>query len=336
METKPSAADGGSVTKGGARRALLVGINNYPGFQSDLPSCVADAEAMGDLLSRVHGYQIEVLVDEGATRAGVLDALQRLCTNVQPADRICFYYSGHGATIPRLDSIEECLVLADGSTLPDDDFVSVFTGVPAGTALVMLDSCFSGGMSKEFQLAHLGLPKRMNLLTEQARAALGKAAKYRPFGSKGRSSFGRFTSLKKKALVEFDEAEDALLNALLLSACLEGETASASTPQTGGLSCFTYALLSAVANGGGSTGDLILEATEELRRIGAQQTPQIKEPAQPLRLADASFPLLEAGGLAKGASTARTQLTARPRSAAQPNAMTLASAFLSGFARLSP
>ena len=31
----------------GRRRALLVGINDYPGNQHDLPSCVDDARAMG-------------------------------------------------------------------------------------------------------------------------------------------------------------------------------------------------------------------------------------------------------------------------------------------------
>lgn len=321
--------------KGGKRRALLVGINDYPGFNSDLPSCVADVEAMGDLLSRHYGYEIEVLVDGDATQDAVRTALAQLCSNVSAADRICFFYSGHGTTVPRRDATEECLVLADGSLLPDDDFVAAFAGVPAGCALVVLDSCFSGGMAKEFVLgaAAEGKAKRITMLTQAATAGVSKTGNYRPFGSRPRPTIGGFAPFRKKALVEFDEAQDDLLNALLISACLEGETASASTSSTNGLSAFTYALVSSIANHGAgtaiTTAQLVVDATAELRRIGVVQTPQVKEPANPPKQADASFPLFQqTGDLTKSHTGPRGALAAPPRRPHGDPRVQLATAFL--------
>jgi hypothetical protein len=286
MTTTPS-KNGNGESKGGKRRALLVGINDYPGFASDLPSCTQDVAAMGDLLSRSYGYELTTLVDTDASLANVRDAIAELCSDVTEADRVVYYYSGHGTTIPRVDAVEECLVLADGSLLPDDDFVKAFAPLPAGTGLVILDSCFSGGMAKLF-----GTYKRIELLTQQARAAT-KSARYKPFGSRPRPTFGGLATLRKKQLVE-DEANDLVLNALLVSAASEGELASASTDATNGLSAFTYAILTTLANdGAASTAELVVQATAELRSIGILQTPQIKEPGDPPGLADRTFPLLQ-------------------------------------------
>ncbi|MGN6107480.1 MAG: caspase family protein [Kofleriaceae bacterium] len=334
MDTNASSRAELVVHKGGRRRALLVGINDYPGFASDLPSCVADVEAMGDLLARQYGFELEVLVDGEATQDGVRAALGRLCADVQEADRVCFFYSGHGSTIPRRDSMEECLVLGDGTLFPDDDFVACFAQIPPGTALAILDSCFSGGMSKD---AFGVQAKRIPMLDAQAQVGLRKGARYRPFGGKARAGFGAFSPHRKKALVGSDEAQDALLNALLISACLEGETAAASTPATNGLSSFTHALLTAIASQGAAMtcAQLVVETTEELRRIGAFQTPQVKEPPVPQMLADAEFPVLRPASKAAPPTGPRAQLATRgPRPAPIPPHVQLASAFLDALSGL--
>lgn len=308
MTTTPS-KNGNGQAKGGKRRALLVGIDDYPGFASDLPSCTRDVAAIGELLSQSYGYELTTLIDTDASLANVRDSIAALCSDVAEADRVVFYYSGHGTTIPRVDAVEECLVLADGSLLPDDDFVKAFAPLPAGSGLVLLDSCFSGGMAKFY-----GTYKRIELLTPQARVAT-KSARYKPFGSRPRATFGGLAALRKKQLVE-DEGNDLVLNALLVSAASEGELASASTDATNGLSAFTYAALTALANEAAtSTAELVVEATAELRRIGILQTPQIKEPGDPPGLADRSFPLLQKSqGQAMKAprSEARATLTSRP------------------------
>ena len=280
------------------RRALLVGINDYPGFNSDLPSCVDDVRAMTELLSRSYGFECTVLIDQQATQSGLLDGIKALCADITSDDRVVFYYSGHGASVPRADLIEECLVLADGSLLADDAFVAAFKDVPPGAALVILDSCFSGGLAKSLDglPTSLGRRKSLQILADSAETALRKGGRYKPFGSRPRPNFAGFAAVMKAPLVESDEATQESLNALLFSACLEGETALASTAQTNGLSAFTFAVLSALSERGGamSVADLLVAATEQLRRFGAAQTPQIKEPVVPVALADAAFPTLTA------------------------------------------
>ena len=157
---------------------MLVGINDYPGNQHDLPSCVDDARAMGTFLSDEYGFECTIIVDGEATQDRLRAALGELVDDARPDDRLVFFYSGHGTTITRGGATEECLYLADGSAMVDDDFVSSFARVPVGTSLVILDSCFSGGMNK------LGGPdafaiKRVSIQTDDA----GPVLRVSPFGA---------------------------------------------------------------------------------------------------------------------------------------------------------
>lgn len=304
------------------RRALLVGINDYPGFGQDLPSCVDDARSMTELLSKSYGFDCTVLVDAEATQAAVAGGVKALCEGIAADDRVVFYYSGHGASVPRADLIEECLVLADGTLLSDDAFVAAFKDAPPGTSLVVLDSCFSGGMSK----TPFAMPKTLQIMQPTAESALRKGARYKPFGGRARPNFAGFTAARKQALINSDETNQESLNALLVSACLEGETALASTFQSNGLSAFTYAILSTLAARGESitVADLVVGATEELRRIGAIQTPQIKEPPTPAMLSDAAFPLLtaiakSAKGVGPLVSESRAKLMSKPNFEVTPS-----------------
>jgi hypothetical protein len=93
------------------------------------------------------------------------------------------------------------------------------------------------------------------------------------------------------------------MNGLLLSACQENETASASTPKTDGKSAFTFALLQAVAaqGTGVSSRRLNEEVKTSLAQLGFRQTPVLMEPAAPAGIADRSFlSLADTGGAKTG------------------------------------
>lgn len=80
-----------------ADRALVVGINRYPHYADmDLSGPVNDARAMSVALQR-HGFRVTTLTDGQATRGGVLNALKILRGQMQPRERLVFYFSGHGA-----------------------------------------------------------------------------------------------------------------------------------------------------------------------------------------------------------------------------------------------
>ncbi len=139
---------------GSARRALCVGINDYPGTDMDLAGCVNDAADWGGLLAS-RGYAVETLHDAQATRTGIVEALQRLVRGSADGDSLVFTFSGHGSWLPDDDSDEpdardEMMcphdVMQDQYVL-DDDLHAIFSDKAPGARLyVLADCCHSGSV----------------------------------------------------------------------------------------------------------------------------------------------------------------------------------------------
>jgi len=92
------------------RWALLVGINDYPGTDSDLTGCDVDIANMRTLLADYFFFpaeQVTVVRDLDATRARIEKELSDLADRAGPSDAVVFYYSGHGTQVPDLDGDEE-------------------------------------------------------------------------------------------------------------------------------------------------------------------------------------------------------------------------------------
>jgi hypothetical protein len=141
-----------------ARRvyAVMVGISDYPGTANDLPLTADDARKLQQALARQGTLAPEsvTLIDGQATRAGLRSAFQRVAAAAGPNDLFIFFYSGHGnqvrsqvsATEP--DGKNETIEMVDGS-ITDDEMNEMFQQVRAQTALLVLDSCFSGGFARD-------------------------------------------------------------------------------------------------------------------------------------------------------------------------------------------
>ena len=135
-----------------AKRALCVGINDYPGTNMDLGGCVNDAKDWEALLA-ARGYAVERLHDKDATRARILDGLRSLVGGSGDGDSLVFTFSGHGSWLPDDDSDEpdardEMLcpydVMQDQYVL-DDDLHQIFSAKAEGARLyVIADCCHSG------------------------------------------------------------------------------------------------------------------------------------------------------------------------------------------------
>jgi uncharacterized caspase-like protein len=266
------------ISRIGQRRALVVGINEYEGAGYRLPSCVADARAAAALLRDTYGFaDVRELYDGEVSRDSIVTGLAALVASLNPSDRVVFYYSGHGARQVKDGVLRESLVMPDLTMLDDDTFVDATQDAPAGILTVVLDACFSGGLWKEFRewtIKSISFPA-----TEKVFDA---AVEYRPFGFAARAMVGPFVAARKAVVVNASalEVQQPTLNGLLIAACRETEPAAASTPATGGLSAFTFALLKAIAALGvhAAAADLVVQATTELRAIGIPQSPQIHEP----------------------------------------------------------
>jgi hypothetical protein len=141
-----------------ARRvyAVMVGISDYPGTGNDLPLTADDARKLDQALRRQGRLASEsvTLIDGQATRAAVRAAIQRVAAAAGPDDLFLFFYSGHGnqvrgqvsATEP--DGKNETIEMVDGA-ITDDEMNEMFQQIRAQTALLVLDSCFSGGFARD-------------------------------------------------------------------------------------------------------------------------------------------------------------------------------------------
>src|SRR5215204_6232432 len=71
------------------KRALCVGINDYPYADNDLKGCVNDARAWAELLTSHFDFaaaDVKVLEDSEATKANLLAALENLVRDAQEGD----------------------------------------------------------------------------------------------------------------------------------------------------------------------------------------------------------------------------------------------------------
>jgi caspase domain-containing protein len=134
------------------RRALVVGIDNYPA--APLAGCVKDANAVADTLT-VHSdgspnFATKLITAPGRTisRASLRKAIGELFRSADDCDVALFYFSGHGTendlggylVTPDATQYDEGVPLAEVLALANDS--------QARERIVILDSCHSG---------HLGL-----------------------------------------------------------------------------------------------------------------------------------------------------------------------------------
>jgi hypothetical protein len=146
------------------KRALCVGINDYPYADNDLKGCVNDARAWAELLTSHFDFaaeDVKVIEDSEATKANLVSALQNLVRDAQPGDVIVFTNSSHGSYVadentdePKYDEII-CPYDISDNVLVDDELRELFTAVPDGVHLTaILDNCFSGTATR----APMGFP----------------------------------------------------------------------------------------------------------------------------------------------------------------------------------
>jgi len=140
-----------------AKKALCIGINNYPGTHMDLQGCVNDAQDWSAALTE-RGYKTTLLLDDQATKAAMVDAMSKLIASGAKGDSLIITYSGHGTYQPdtdgdEVDGLDEALCPYDlqtgGSALIDDEIKIIFAARKPGVRLLLIaDSCHSGTVTR--------------------------------------------------------------------------------------------------------------------------------------------------------------------------------------------
>jgi len=134
-------------------RALIVGINSYH-HVSPLDYACNDAEAIFNLLIKQFNFSeqnVTILKDSEATKKGIMDSFFTFTQDdIDPNDRILFFFAGHGETRTGRRGEVGFLVPADGnlddlSTLIRwDDLTRNSELIKAKHILFIMDACYGG------------------------------------------------------------------------------------------------------------------------------------------------------------------------------------------------
>jgi WD40 repeat protein len=130
--------------------AAIVGVDAYASAPP-LTNAVHDASVLADLLGRAHGYDVSLLCDAEATRAGLLGLLTReLPARVGADDRLLFYFAGHGVAFSDDRGPAGFVVPQDGAAAQRSSLVSMaevheaLAALPCRHVLAIFDCCFAG------------------------------------------------------------------------------------------------------------------------------------------------------------------------------------------------
>lgn len=140
--------------------AVIIGVNDYrdPGIP-DLTGAAQDAWSFYHYLTHSRGAQVhplraKLLINEGATKANIEEALGEFLTQACPKDQVIIYFAGHGA--PEPDRPDDAFLLTHDTRL--SKLVSTALSMhqlpqfltwranSAGKLILLVDACHSGSL----------------------------------------------------------------------------------------------------------------------------------------------------------------------------------------------
>ncbi len=139
-----------------AKQALCIGINDYPGTDSDLAGCVNDADDWATVL-KDRGFTVTKMLNRQATGKAMRKAVASLVVDAKKGDSVVIQFSGHGSFVPDVDGDEpdgtdECLCPYDiekNGPITDDELYDILSRLARGARLLMIsDSCHSGTVAR--------------------------------------------------------------------------------------------------------------------------------------------------------------------------------------------
>ncbi|MEQ1854819.1 MAG: caspase family protein [Longimicrobiales bacterium] len=149
------------------RYALLVGIADYPGTDADLgPFVLEDVAIMRRMLVDHFGFDpanVVTLADADATRQNIAQGIAQHLGQAGPNGVAFFFYSGHGTQIgenigvtgsldPENAEGDQAIYVYgsdyESSVILDEELGYLIETIDAGRAMVAIDACFSGSVTR--------------------------------------------------------------------------------------------------------------------------------------------------------------------------------------------
>ncbi|MCD6412114.1 caspase family protein [bacterium] len=141
----------------GNKYAIIIGISDYPGEESDLNFADDDAKAMAQVLKDKYEFSdknIYSFIDDNAKAQAIFDKINELKERTTSLDEVVFFFSGHGVRGMAQDGdreiIDEGIVIwgdnNDFFYLWDGQLKEWFEDFPTKRIVFIFDSCLAGGM----------------------------------------------------------------------------------------------------------------------------------------------------------------------------------------------
>jgi hypothetical protein len=260
--SRPIVAPNVIIHAAGGRRALCIGINDYPNPADRLSGCVSDATNWESFFSS-EGFGTELLLNSSATYDGILSSIRELVESTKTGDVIAIQYAGHGTQMEALDGrktesdgLDEALCCYDfrtGSLVLDNDLGAIFSRVKKGVSLsVFLDSCNSGSATRNSPFGPVAVPLPEDAVRRQILADPALNAANRAFrGTVKEPTKGT----RRAARNPYESAID-----ILFAAALPSQFAH----ESGGAGVFTRTTLSYLSESNGPlTNGRLIKAVQE-------------------------------------------------------------------------
>jgi hypothetical protein len=235
------------------RFAVIVGVADYQNFEG-LDYADTDASSFRSALLVDPRWStlgnVQLLLNSQATKANVQAALASVASQADADDIVVFFYSGHGASdtdvapLDETDDLDEYLCPYDSllssyaQDIRDDELSNWLGAIHAGSVVVILDTCFSGGMGDNVSLAELVDGPRVKTLTPDQKAGLAGDGMAEDLQRGPATDDGDVTALL-----------DAPTNTVVLTASAEDQYSFELSSLSHGV--FTYYVLDAMAKVGG-------------------------------------------------------------------------------------
>lgn len=141
---------------GKSKKALCIGINDYPGKVNDLKGCVNDCRGWADLLRNTFNFDnVQIIEDSFAKKNNVVSKMKKIIGSASAGDVVVITFSGHGTSVAdksgdEQDGRDEALCLYD-NLLIDDTIQKIIRSLPEDVQFTLIsDSCHSGTVTRSW------------------------------------------------------------------------------------------------------------------------------------------------------------------------------------------
>ncbi len=271
------------------RKALLVGLNDYPNPENHLKGCINDVLQTSRVLQDAYGFddarQIRMLTDRRATTAAIAHRLRWLVDGARPGDLLVFHYSGHGSQVRDRegdeleDGLDEIICPYDldwDDPFTDDDLYEIVKDVPAGVNLtIILDCCHAGTGLRAAVSPHA--PIRPKCIVPPADILHRVNPTIEDCGASRRLTMGR---ARRDLEVRAFATRAAERGAILLAACAADQVSADAWIDGDFHGAFTHFLWKSAADWGYrmSYADLMRRTRQLLQIAEYEQLPQLEGP----------------------------------------------------------